>query len=49
LLAGFAITSFSQAPNGINYQAAVRDGNGALVQSQLVNIKFIIEEGSTTI
>jgi hypothetical protein len=49
LFTGFSINTYSQAPDGINYQAVVRDGKGALVKSQLVNIKFTISEGTTTI
>ena len=45
----FALSAYSQAPNGINYQAAVRNSSGSLVTNQNVDFKFTIKEGSTTI
>ena len=35
-----------QAPEGISYQAAMRDGNGTTLQNQQVDVRFSIRQGS---
>ncbi len=47
LLLLVAVKLFAQAPQGINYQAVVRDAQGAVLQNHLVNIKYIIHDGSS--
>ncbi|NQY30849.1 MAG: hypothetical protein HRT69_15455 [Flavobacteriaceae bacterium] len=37
---------FSQAPEGFNYQAAIRDGAGDILVSQAVGMQFSIRQGS---
>lgn len=49
MLFGITLSVFAQAPDGINYQAAIRDGNGTLVKNQLVNIKFTVSEGISAV
>ncbi|MGB1040545.1 MAG: tail fiber domain-containing protein [Flavobacteriales bacterium] len=39
---------FSQSPEGINYQATVRNNVGALITNQLVAVEFSIREDSIT-
>lgn len=36
----------AQAPEGISYQAAIRDGNGTTLQNQQVDVGFSIRQGS---
>lgn len=38
----------AQAPQGISYQAVMRDGSGQLLQNQNVSIRFSILQGSTS-
>jgi hypothetical protein len=38
--------AFSQAPQGMNYQAIVRDNLGNIVANQTIGIKFSIHQGS---
>lgn len=42
----FTAFAFSQAPQGMNYQAAVRDSQGNLVTNHAVGFKFNIRQGS---
>jgi len=37
---------YSQAPQGINYQAVARDISGAILQTQNISIRFTISNGS---
>ncbi len=46
LLSALSITS-AQVPNGLNYQAIVRDNSGRPVGNKSVNFKFSIIKGST--
>lgn len=39
---------FSQAPQGLNYQAVVRSVNGQIISSAPVTIRFTIHDNSTT-
>ena len=48
VIALFSICGLAQAPNGFNYQASVRDANGALVTEQSVSFKFHIIQGTQT-
>ena len=48
VIALFSICGLAQAPNGFNYQASVRDANGALVTEQSVSFKFHIVQGTQT-
>jgi hypothetical protein len=41
-------TLFAQAPEGINYQAVIRNGNGTLVTSTTVAIRIQIKQTSAT-
>ncbi len=41
-------TTFSQAPEAINYQAIVRDGAGLVLSNQSVGIQISILQGSAT-
>lgn len=41
-----ATLAYSQAPEGVNYQAVARDGNGTLLQNQSVDVQFSIRSGS---
>ena len=47
LLLAAAIAS-AQAPQGVNYQAVVRDGSGNLITSGTVNMRFTILQGSSS-
>lgn len=38
---------FSQAPQGLNYQAVVRSANGQIVNASLVSMRFTIHDGSS--
>lgn len=40
---------FSQVPQGINYQAVVRDASGNLQGNQTVSVRFSIEDGTTAV
>jgi len=40
--------AFTQAPQGINYQAVVRSAQGDIIQNQRVNLRFIIHDGTAT-
>lgn len=46
----FCVNLFSQTavPDGINYQAVVRNSTGAIATSTTVNMKFELYEGTTT-
>jgi len=48
LMGIFSISSatFAQAPEGVNYQAVVRDASGALITNQSVDVIFNILSGS---
>jgi len=39
-----SITLFAQSPNAFQYQALIRDINGALLSSQLVSVRFKIHQ-----
>jgi hypothetical protein len=39
---------FSQAPQGFNYQAVVRDANGQMVKDQAVSLRLTLLQGSET-
>ena len=41
----FSLISFSQAPNGFNYQSVIRNAEGELVVNQNINFRFYILEG----
>ncbi|MGB1040276.1 MAG: tail fiber domain-containing protein, partial [Flavobacteriales bacterium] len=43
-----SLTTFSQAPEGINYQATVRNSSGALMTNQSVTVVFAINQTSAT-
>ena len=43
----FGFSSLGQAPEGINYQATVRNSSGALMTSQSVTVVFAIRQSST--
>jgi hypothetical protein len=43
-----ALGIFAQAPQGINYQAVIRNVSGVTVNNQLVRLKMRILQGSTT-
>jgi hypothetical protein len=43
-----SITTFSQTPQGMSYQAIVRDASNTLVAQQAVGIQISIIQGSTT-
>ncbi len=43
-----SVVSYAQAPNAINYQAAVRDGNGDVVANELVSFRISLLQGSVT-
>lgn len=40
------ITVLSQAPEGLNYQAIARDGNGSLLANQAIQVRFSLHSGS---
>ncbi len=44
----FTNNSYSQAPEGINYQAVVRDTLGIPLNNQPVNVRFTIHQSSVT-
>ncbi|MDW3645705.1 MAG: tail fiber domain-containing protein [Bacteroidia bacterium] len=48
LLLGFA-ELYSQAPQGINYQAVVRGNTGNLQINQTLGVRFSIEDGNNTV
>ena len=48
IIALFSICGYTQAPDGFNYQASVRDGSGNLVTEQSVSFKFHIIQGTQT-
>ncbi|MEM6801444.1 MAG: tail fiber domain-containing protein [Bacteroidota bacterium] len=48
LFVGFT-SLFSQAPQGINYQAVVRDASGNLQGNQTLSVRFSIEDGTTSV
>lgn len=39
---------FAQAPQGMNYQAILRDNNGAIIANQNVSLRFSVISGSPT-
>lgn len=43
-----AVPSFAQSPDGVNYQAVVRDGSGQLVTSTVVGMRLSILQGSSS-
>lgn len=43
-----AHTASAQAPQAINYQAAVRNGSGAPLASSLIQLRFTVRDGSTS-
>ncbi|MGG9961127.1 beta strand repeat-containing protein [Ferruginibacter sp. SUN106] len=45
----FCITGFSQGLNGINYQAVARNLNGTVLSNKVVQVRFTITLGNTTI
>ncbi|MGB1041384.1 MAG: tail fiber domain-containing protein [Flavobacteriales bacterium] len=47
LFLAFGFSSLGQAPEGINYQATVRNSSGALMTSQSVTVVFAIRQSST--
>lgn len=49
LLFTFAVKGYSQSPQGINYQAVIRNSSGSPISSQNVGIKFSIRNGSSTV
>jgi hypothetical protein len=48
LLSTIYLLAFSQAPQGMNYQATVRTSQGNLVTNQAVGFKFNIRQGNGT-
>jgi hypothetical protein len=50
ILIAFSLTcslfAFSQAPQGINYQAVIRNSNGTVVTSSNVGLQFRIVQGT---
>lgn len=48
ILSGLALNLFSQAPNGINYQAVLRDGGGSLLENRQVGLQLSILQGGQT-
>jgi hypothetical protein len=40
---GCSLPILSQAPQGFNYQAVIRDGNGEILENANVTIKFTIQ------
>jgi trimeric autotransporter adhesin len=49
LLIHSALTLHAQAPQGISYQAVIRDSNGQVVTGQAVGIRYSILDANTTI
>ena len=43
-----SLLTFGQVPQGINYQAVVRNNTGAVVTNTTVSIKFEIHDGTPT-
>jgi hypothetical protein len=41
-----ASTAIAQAPNSINYQAAVRNSSGSVLASTLVQVRFTVHDGA---
>lgn len=48
LFVAISATIFAQAPEGINYQAVIRDNGGAVLANQAVGMKVAILQGSPT-
>ncbi|MAY83187.1 MAG: hypothetical protein CMP59_03560 [Flavobacteriales bacterium] len=46
LLFLLSIPAFAQAPEGINYQAVVRDVNGNVLSQTMINVRFAIISGA---
>ena len=46
LLVLFSVSVFAQAPQGISYQAVVRDANGNIIPNQNVSFQFSIIQGN---
>ncbi len=44
----FALLSFSQVPQGLNYQAVVRSSTGVIIASQNISLRLSILRGSPT-
>lgn len=42
------LTALAQAPEGLNYQAVARDGNGSLLTNTGVTVRFTLHSGSPT-
>lgn len=38
----------AQAPEGVSYQAVARDGSGAILDNQSIDVRFTIHQGSAT-
>ena len=45
-IATFSLSSFGQSPEGFNYQAAVRDAGGLILNNQAVGMQMTIQQGS---
>ena len=44
----FSVSVFAQAPQGISYQAVVRDANGNIIPNQNVSFQFSIIQGNVS-
>ena len=48
LMLVLSVSIFAQVPQGLNYQAVARNNTGAVLQNQLVNIRFTIHDASVS-
>ena len=48
LILALPLSLFSQVPDGVNYQAVVRNGLGLPLNTQTVSVRFTIHQGSPT-
>ena len=48
LMVLFSVSVFAQAPQGISYQAVVRDANGNIIPNQNVSFQFSIIQGNVS-
>lgn len=48
IVAVVSLNTWAQTPELMNYQAALRDGNGQLISNQSVTLRFTIREGNAT-
>ena len=48
LFVALSTATFAQAPQGINYQAVIRDNGGAVIANQAVGMKVAILQGSSS-